>query len=77
MAIKVSAPAWLSCSPGGLAVAVVLSGINVPKAVAADQLTIVSWGGAYQESQRKAYYEPYTKEKGVSDVWKLPSAFIT
>jgi putative spermidine/putrescine transport system substrate-binding protein len=29
------------------------------------QLTIVSWGGAYQESQRKAYYEPYTAEKGV------------
>jgi putative spermidine/putrescine transport system substrate-binding protein len=28
----------------------------------ADDLTIVSWGGAYQESQRKAYYEPYMKE---------------
>src|ERR1700741_1231021 len=27
------------------------------------QLTIVSWGGAYQESQRKAYYEPYMAEK--------------
>ena len=26
---------------------------------AARQLTIVSWGGAYQESQRKAYFEPY------------------
>ena len=29
------------------------------------QITIVSWGGAYQESQRKAYYEPYTKETGI------------
>jgi len=32
---------------------------------AADQLTIVSWGGAYSESQRKAYYEPFSKEFGV------------
>lgn len=32
------------------------------------QLTIVSWGGAYQESQRKAYYEPYMAEKGVKIV---------
>ncbi|MFN4143896.1 ABC transporter substrate-binding protein [Aestuariivirga sp.] len=29
------------------------------KAQAADELTITSWGGAYQESQRKAYFEPY------------------
>jgi putative spermidine/putrescine transport system substrate-binding protein len=28
-------------------------------ATAGDELTIVSWGGAYQESQRKAYFEPY------------------
>lgn len=26
---------------------------------AGDELTVVSWGGAYSESQRKAYYEPY------------------
>ena len=26
---------------------------------AADELTIVSWGGAYQESQRKAFFEPF------------------
>lgn len=25
----------------------------------ADSMTIVSWGGAYQESQTKAYFEPY------------------
>ena len=31
-------------------------------AVAADELTIVSWGGAYPESQRKAYYEPFIKD---------------
>ncbi len=48
--------------------AVALSTVDVPKAVAADQITIVSWGGAYQESQRKAYYEPYAKEKGIKVV---------
>ncbi|HUQ38454.1 MAG TPA: ABC transporter substrate-binding protein [Aestuariivirga sp.] len=26
---------------------------------AGDELTVTSWGGAYSESQRKAYYEPY------------------
>ena len=29
------------------------------KAYAGDELTITSWGGAYQESQRKAFFEPY------------------
>jgi putative spermidine/putrescine transport system substrate-binding protein len=33
-----------------------------PAATAADELTIVSWGGAYQESQRKAYFEPFIAE---------------
>ncbi len=28
-------------------------------AVAADSLTIVSWGGAYSTSQREAFYTPY------------------
>jgi len=27
----------------------------------ADDMTIVSWGGAYQKSQQKAYHEPYMK----------------
>ena len=32
------------------------------------QLTIVSWGGAYQDSQRKAYYEPYMAATGAKIV---------
>jgi len=32
----------------------------------ADELTIVSWGGAYSNSQLKAYSEPYTALTGVS-----------
>ena len=42
-------------------VALIMAG--APQAAfAADELTIVSWGGAYQESQRKAYFEPFIKE---------------
>ena len=35
----------------------------------ADNMTIVSWGGAYQLSQLKAYVEPYAAITGVSVVW--------
>ncbi|MCO6381468.1 MAG: extracellular solute-binding protein [Vannielia sp.] len=36
----------------------------------ADSMTIVSWGGAYQASQQKAYTEPYLAENdGVSVTW--------
>jgi putative spermidine/putrescine transport system substrate-binding protein len=40
--------------------------VAVGAAVAQDQtLTIVSWGGAYSQSQIKAYHEPYTEKTGV------------
>jgi putative spermidine/putrescine transport system substrate-binding protein len=35
---------------------------------AADQLTIVSWGGAYSKSQDMAYDEPFTKKFGINVV---------
>ena len=34
-------------------------------ASAAEEMTIVSWGGAYSKSQQKAYHEPYTAKTGV------------
>ena len=36
----------------------------------ADQKTLVvaSWGGAYQEAQRKAFFEPFTRETGIKIV---------
>ncbi|MGH6934255.1 MAG: ABC transporter substrate-binding protein [Dongiaceae bacterium] len=34
-------------------------------AAAEDQLTIVSWGGAYQASQREAFYKPFAKDTGI------------
>src|SRR5260221_13543291 len=32
--------------------------------LAADSVTVVSWGGAYQDSGRKAFFEPFMKETG-------------
>lgn len=32
----------------------------------AQELTIVSWGGAYSKSQLKAYHEPYTAKTGIN-----------
>ena len=32
----------------------------------ADEMTIVSWGGAYSNSQMKAYHEPYMEMTGVN-----------
>ena len=41
-----------------------LAGAAVPTVGIARDLTIVSWGGAYQEAQRKAYFEPFMKKTG-------------
>ena len=35
-------------------------------AMAADEMTIVSWGGAYSKSQLKAYHEPYSAKTGTT-----------
>jgi putative spermidine/putrescine transport system substrate-binding protein len=35
----------------------------------ADSMTVVSWGGAYQVSQQKAYAEPYAAATGVDFTW--------
>jgi putative spermidine/putrescine transport system substrate-binding protein len=32
--------------------------------LAADSVTVVSWGGAYQDSVRKAFFEPFMKDSG-------------
>ena len=41
----------------------------------ASDMTLVSWGGAYQSSQQKAYVEPYiANNAGVSAVWDESSA---
>ena len=35
-------------------------------AAIAEEMTIVSWGGAYSKSQLKAYHEPYSAKTGVT-----------
>ena len=41
----------------------------------ADDMTLVSWGGAYQKSQQRAYAEPYMEmNEGVSISWDESSA---
>ncbi|WP_323776049.1 extracellular solute-binding protein [Leisingera sp.] len=41
----------------------------------ANELTLVSWGGAYQASQQKAYVEPYLAQNpGVKVIWDESSA---
>lgn len=48
-------------------------------AFADDQLTIVSWGGAYQTMLRKAFFEPFTKDTGIKvieDVWNAETSKV-
>ncbi|MBE1297166.1 MAG: extracellular solute-binding protein [Rhodobacteraceae bacterium] len=40
----------------------------------ADEMTIVSWGGAYSHSQLKAYHEPYSEKTGVKIITDESSA---
>ena len=60
-------------------VAVALLAASVPQTVIAQKLTITSWGGSYSMSQRKAYYEPFMKETGLTileDEWDGSIAII-
>ncbi|MEM8979797.1 MAG: extracellular solute-binding protein [Pseudomonadota bacterium] len=45
---------------------VALAAVSVAGAAAAQEMTIVSWGGAYSESQLRAYHEPYSANTGVT-----------
>jgi len=49
----------LSILAGGVAAAAISAGAYAQEQV---DLTIVSWGGAYTESQVRAYHEPYMEE---------------
>ena len=46
-----------------LSAVALLAALTLP-ALAADSVTVVSWGGAYQDSVRKAFFEPFMKETG-------------
>jgi len=36
-----------------------------PALAGADSLTVVSWGGSYEYSQTRAYFEPFTEKTGI------------
>ena len=38
--------------------------VSSAQAVQARDLTVVSWGGNYQDAQRKIYFEPFSKKTG-------------
>ena len=50
----------------GIAAAAVLAGGALAQA---RDLTVTSWGGAYQNSQLKAYVEPYQALTGITVTW--------
>ena len=51
--------------------ALAIAALPIKPALAGDELTITSWGGAYQESQRKAYFEPFAKKASIKKASKL------
>lgn len=63
-------------TPSTIAGAVAAGLLAAPAAGFADdkELTIVSWGGAYEESQRRAYYEPYSERTGTEITQESKSA---
>lgn len=56
-----------SMNVGALAAICLTAGALAPAkpALASDQLTITSFGGAYQAAERKAVFEPYAMQSGV------------
>jgi putative spermidine/putrescine transport system substrate-binding protein len=50
----------------GAAILSVAAGISFADGHMADEMTIVSWGGAYSASQLKAYHEPYSANTGTT-----------
>jgi putative spermidine/putrescine transport system substrate-binding protein len=44
-----------------IAVLGLLSSVITPGSASARDLTVVSWGGTYQDAQRKIYFEPFAK----------------
>ena len=45
-------------------VATFTAGIALATVAQARDLTVVSWGGAYQDAQKKVYFEPFKKAAG-------------
>ena len=46
--------------------ATLTAGVALATAAQARDLTVVSWGGAYQDAQKKVYFEPFKKAAGLA-----------
>ena len=46
-------------------VALALCAIALASPATARDLTVVSWGGDYQDAQREAYFKPFMQKTGV------------
>ena len=46
-------------------VATFTASVALATAAQARDLTVVSWGGAYQDAQKKVYFEPFKKAAGL------------
>ena len=49
----------------GAAAVLLAAALCLPPAIA-ETLTIVSWGGAYERSQVRAYFDPFTEKTGIA-----------
>ncbi|MFO8127660.1 extracellular solute-binding protein [Yoonia sp.] len=59
----------------GTSAIVAIAGFAYAEGHMANDMTLVSWGGAYQNSQQKAYVEPYlAANEGVTAVWDESSS---
>lgn len=69
--MKRTPPPDRSPAPGGRwlrwrTATMMLGMLTVFAAFAEESLTVVTWGGAYEESQRAAYFEPFTAATGIA-----------
>lgn len=52
--------------------AAALAALALPALAQAEDLTVVSWGGAYQKAQNEVYFQPFAKQTGINliqDSW--------
>ena len=68
----------LNVAPGFAAA--FIASIALAASAQARDLTVVSWGGAYQDAQKKVYFEPFKKAAGIAmneESWDLSLIHIS
>src|SRR5271167_1227825 len=57
---------------GSMILPAVLAAALTTGSVDARELTVVSWGGSYQDAQKEVYFKPFVKNTGIpmnDDAW--------